>query len=637
MEKRGEITLFLAMILMSVFTLLCAVTESARTAGFRWYLRTAGDSAMDSLMAQYHRPLWQNYRILGLEEERAGQLQQELERFITPYLEAENWYTARFLGTQIRERILLTDQGGQVFEEEILNYMKYGLLRELWDEVGEGQAEELLTTLKEGTGVNRTSDLYELHARDAVRLEKALEALNDRLETQKQHWSRGLERLGEYDGSGFIFQAEQVIKSLNKVPGLTKQYEDRADRLQKKLTESRKQFEQEEGLGEESGAWLDQEIAAYESYTSEDGERRREIHSMTGRSEEAVRFAEEMIRQAEEVIRYIDDWEPDDEDDELDLDELWSPVRESWERFPLLSLNVAFGVRDKEKEGFLERLRDMAEGNLLKLVLPEGTKVSGKSTWTPEAPSFSPSEQLGQMGVRHLADRIIVGEYAVRYFPFFQKDRTEGLYEMEYILWGKGKDRDNLEASVRSLVGLRQGMNLLTILSSPSMVHEARTLGAAIAGGVGLLPFTEVMTFFVIAVWALGEALADVSCLCDGGKVPLKKTPQQWKLSLEALLGAGKEKRLPQLSGGDEGMDYRGYLRLMFFLNYDRDQVYRMMDMVQKNLAEDQKSFRLRQCAAYVDMEMTVCGKPLFFSGGRLKTHGEMTFQIRGTYLETPI
>ena len=67
MRHRGEVTVFLTMILVSIMTLLLVVVESARETGARLYLRMAADSSMDSVMAQYHRGLWENYRILGLE------------------------------------------------------------------------------------------------------------------------------------------------------------------------------------------------------------------------------------------------------------------------------------------------------------------------------------------------------------------------------------------------------------------------------------------------------------------------------------------------------------------------------------------------------------------------------------------
>lgn len=45
MCRKGEITVFLAMILFSVCALLCVIVESARTAGARCYLRMAVNSS----------------------------------------------------------------------------------------------------------------------------------------------------------------------------------------------------------------------------------------------------------------------------------------------------------------------------------------------------------------------------------------------------------------------------------------------------------------------------------------------------------------------------------------------------------------------------------------------------------------
>ena len=69
---RDRITIFLSMILLCVFGLICSLLESARMAGERCYLEMAAYSALDSVMSQYHLPLWEEYRVLGVEyiEER---------------------------------------------------------------------------------------------------------------------------------------------------------------------------------------------------------------------------------------------------------------------------------------------------------------------------------------------------------------------------------------------------------------------------------------------------------------------------------------------------------------------------------------------------------------------------------------
>ena len=165
MCRKGEITVFLAMILFSVCSLLCVVVESARTAGARCYLRMAVDSSADSLMAQYHRELWDKYRILGLEYDKAETLEKELREFMRPYMEAGNWYPMKADQIRITDMTGLTQGDGRYFEQEILDYMKYGLLDVDWDELDEAGAIELSGAWKEGNSVNRVSELYSAHSR----------------------------------------------------------------------------------------------------------------------------------------------------------------------------------------------------------------------------------------------------------------------------------------------------------------------------------------------------------------------------------------------------------------------------------------------------------------------------------------
>ena len=138
-------------------------------------------------------------------------------------------------------------------------------------------------------------------------------------------------------------------QSLQAVPALVEAYEKQADRLERALSESRENFETEEDLEGNSRQLLNEQIRSYETYISQDGERRGQIRSLTERSRENISFMEGLIKEAEDVIRYIDDWEPSDEEDELDEEELWEPVIRHMTGYPVLALDVSFGVKDKEK------------------------------------------------------------------------------------------------------------------------------------------------------------------------------------------------------------------------------------------------------------------------------------------------
>lgn len=639
MEKPGEISVFLAMILLSICTFLCGLAESARTAGARCYLRIASDSAMDSLMAQYHRQLWKDYRILGLEHRDGHQLETEFTGFLQPYLKASNWYPMEVLNTEIRDRTLLTQGNGRYMEQAILDYMEYGLIGTVWDSMDEGGANELLASLKEAGGVNQISGLYEGHGREAVKLEKALEAVSASLERQKELWQEAGEQLEELDGRGFVRKAEKLIRSLEDVPGLVSAYERQADRLSRSLEESRVKFMSQEELSDGVRAGLEEEISQYESYAARDGERRQEVTGLREKSGGNAAFVRASIEEAEAVMEYIDNWEPDDEEDELDEEELWSPVARQWRSYPHLTLGIPHGVADREKEGFLEQVRSMAGRGLLELVLPEGVTVSGRTWKLEEAPSSDASassdlseSSVGQQegengfagGVKNLLHRLMVGEYAVRYMQIFEKDRAEeGRYELEYVLEGYKRERDNLSGTAARLLALREGLNLVHILSDSGKRQEARALAAVIAGGSGFAPLIPVLSFFIMCIWALGEALTDVKCLLAGGNVPLIKTAGDWRMSLEGLLEAGQARTLSGGNGQEpdgKGLDYRGYMRIMFFMGYGKDYLYRMMDVIQVNIRESQPGFLLNRCGYSVDLETRVRGKHVFFSLGLWKS-----------------
>lgn len=650
MRRRGEITVFLALTLLCVWALMCGLVESARTAGARCYLRQAVDSSMDSLLSQYHRQLWGKYHILGLEFGDKQGLEQELCGFLSAYLEAINWYPLEAEEIQTAGMETLADRDGAFLEQQILDYMKYGLLNVEWEEIGADEAVSLARAVGEAGAVHQVADRYKAHAKEAVQLEKALEKLDKALSSQEEAWRKGTACLAEYDGDGFVDEVGRVEAELRKVPDLVKAYEARADRLDEKLKESRREFETEkEHMSEAVLSGIEAEIRQYETYTSQDGARRRQVAALSEQAVKNLDYTGQAAREAVQVQEYIDSWEPDeDEDEELDEAALWKPVREFWAVYPVLDLNVEFGIADPEKQSFLERVLELAAGDLLALLLPEGTEVSDRMPDLTFAPSgqYLSGGEAGSAQPDVLLKHLVIGEYALRFFDYYgrEPDRENCCaYEVEYLLFGHAADRKNLEAAAARLLAVREGINLAYILSDAQKREEARTLALAITGGTGLLPLTGVVMFFVMGIWALGEAILDVRTLFGGGRVPFLKTRESWKLSLEGLLEAGKGGNFtgsgPEPVDEKNGMDYRGYMRLLLFLSPKTEVNYRMLDMIQANLRAKQPDFRIDHCAHAVEMKVRVCGKHLFLGVGVWKAQSQnrmgsynMKMSVSGSY-----
>lgn len=111
----GQITVFFSLIMMCMFAFFCVILESARTAGARLYLQTAASSAMDSVFSQYHRKLWDTYRVLFAEYDTPEDITDAFGGFILPYLEMENWYPIQYTGAQTGEIIRAIGRTGGLF------------------------------------------------------------------------------------------------------------------------------------------------------------------------------------------------------------------------------------------------------------------------------------------------------------------------------------------------------------------------------------------------------------------------------------------------------------------------------------------------------------------------------------------
>ena len=629
---KGQVTIFVSMVMLCVFALIFCLVESARTAGTRWYLQTAVSSAMDSVFSQYHRQLWDSYRLLFAEYEEKKELEADFSGFLQPYLRVENWYPMELEAMEAEEWLTALDDSGAYLEEEILDYMKYGI----WDmDFDADTINGMWDNAKEAGAVKNVAEVYREHAKDALKLEKALEAVSECLKRQESKKQDGLSRLYSYDGPGFRRQAEELLKELKRMPGLVDKYQKQADKLEKELEKSRIVFNREkEDCSSQTDLQLEEEIRQFESYVAQDGERRKEIESLEDKSYRQAELVESVIEEAKEVERIIDQWESDDEDDEgPDLAALWSPVIRHFYSLKIDSLSFSHGVKDKKKEGWLNQVERLYRSGMLELVLPDGAELSEGSLQTPELPSESGRMVKGTRGIS-LTDHLLVNEYCGRFFRYFPGDsgkmaaETEkeadvresgsegGLsYEIEYLIGGKDLDEQNLVCVVNRLLAIREGLNLMHIMSDGRKRQEAQSLAMAITGAAGLSPLVLLTTFFVMSVWALGESLMDIKGLLAGKRVMIFKSAQDWTLKLEELLTIGREGQV-RAGGGERGLSYLSWLKVLLLMDEIVCQEYRMMDMIQMNICRKQSSFRMRRGVYQAQVRCSLAGKHVFFSLG---------------------
>ncbi len=627
MKWKGQISVFLSLILICVCGLLCGLLESARTAGARCYLQMAAHSAMDSLFSQYHRGLWEQYRIFGLEHLEEEDVAEEFSAFLKPYLEQENWYPFEQEDCYVTARQVLTDDQGGYLEKEIMEYMKYGIWTKEWTGDSAGEALKALTEAGQVSDLTRS---MEIQTKEAWKLEKTLEDLGKCLNEQRSLKEQAAGALDREDGNGFCREGDRLIRELEKIPGLVKKYEKQADAFGKELEEIERSYgEKAPDLSDAMQDALKKELAEYGSYTDKDGERRRQIAGLPDLAEERIQLVEEVQQEAKEVEQYIADWEPEDEDDELDTAALWAPVQAHFAGYQALTIPFEAGIKDKEKEGLLKKLREMAEQGFLSLLIPDGMEVSGGTL----SPDSYPSHRIAfeERGL-DILEKAMTAEYCQVFFNHFcDTGGKETSYELEYLLFGQDTDRENLTQTLEMLLAVREGMNLIHILEDSEKREQARSLAASIVGATGVLPLVTITAFLIMGVWAFGEAVADIRTLLSGGRVPLLKSRDDWCLSLEGLLDFAAGGSLEGTRSQEAGLDYEQYLTIFLFPVPGTLLLYRMMDVMEMNLSREQAGFLLSDLAYRVDIRTELCGKHVYFSLGLWKSltgAGDVTYPL---------
>ena len=630
MKRRAdaEITIFLALSLAIILALLLSVLESARTQAARLYFTSAANASIDSLFSQYHKDLWGSYRLLGLEHYASRQIQDEAGSFLAPYLEADNWFPMERGDVEILQMQLLTEENGRVFEEEVLDYMRYGIAVEVWDLV---TAQEYMKGLREGEGSAEISGLYRDHAAEAARLENDLQEISGLLAKQEELFRRAEECLEDPDGESFVRTAREVIRILQDLPELTAVYGSHAETLEAGLAVSGKKMEEalERGaISPETAARMREEIREYGSYIAGNGERRREIDAYPGRAEADIRLLEDLIAEAEEIQEYIDEWEPDDDEDAEDGEDgpdeeaLWAPVRRRLCRYDLITMGCSCGMRDAAAEQKLEDLGTFLKTNILRLVLPEGVKLnSGRRTYG-DAPSSSWYTGEDTCS-RDLTDRIFITEYMVRMTDHLERradggggSPDDGSLETEYILAGKGSDADNLIETVERLTAVRTGLNLAYLYTDSAKRAQARALALEITGALSLTPLAAVMMFFIMSIWALAQAVCDVRNLLAGKRVPFMHDQESFTVTREVLLAMADGSRTEPDTTEGRGIGYADYLRIFLLAGLDSETEFRCMDVIQADLRKKQDDFRLDRMIRSLELRMEVHAAHVFTAVG---------------------
>ncbi len=156
-ESNASITVFLSLVLLLILSFLFTLTEGARISTAKVEAERALSTAMDSVLAEYYGPLWEEYHIFGFYAGKGGESDRKvlMEGKLTDYMSYtfepdkninlmekpvnKELFHPSLKSVKITEETMLMDYNGKLLINEAVEYMKYR-------EIGNG-VEQLLSKL----------------------------------------------------------------------------------------------------------------------------------------------------------------------------------------------------------------------------------------------------------------------------------------------------------------------------------------------------------------------------------------------------------------------------------------------------------------------------------------------------------
>ena len=127
--KKGSITVFLALILSLLLSLVCTSIESVRMASARTQILNGMDIGLYSVFGQYDKKLLEEYDLFALDGSMGGgqiklaKVCDNLESYMKPVLK-QNSQNLKLKQSGLTGYRLLTDNNGEVFYQQIVQYMQ---------------------------------------------------------------------------------------------------------------------------------------------------------------------------------------------------------------------------------------------------------------------------------------------------------------------------------------------------------------------------------------------------------------------------------------------------------------------------------------------------------------------------------
>lgn len=282
-----------------------------------------------------------------------------------------------------------------------------------------------------------------------------------------------------------------------------------------------------------------------------------------------------------------------------------------------------------EQENPVDSINGSKPSLLLLYVYPHPEQLSAKSISLKGLPSHRKLPQNGwdsQKNSNGVLDPVLFGEYLLKKMPNALEQAEDKLpleYQLEYILCGKKSDVENLEGVANRLLLFRESMNFAYLLTDGEKEAEALALATALIGYLANPLLVEALKYALLIAWSFAESVIEVKELFAGKKVPFLPNYNTWKLSLSQI--TTYKDYVPSETKEENGLDYKGYLRLLLTIESKEKKKMRCMDMMESviKMKSGNQNFSIDNCFCAMNMQASYHIESMF-----------LNFPVKNAYLE---
>lgn len=618
---RGSSSILFCIILIVLMGLLGCMVDKARFYSMDAKAENSLYMAVDSTFAEYGSQLYKKYGIFSLwmqKEEIVGKVVEYESAYLSPQnkLPYSIFQLNKLCLDDIDLRTYsLVDGNGANFRKQVLEESKVVC------------AEEGVSFLLEQLGWKEKFDAMKRFMSDINDMKESLEQVSNQVmavqdafvqfkegcqhpkETFRQ-LMRGLaERKNEELSETLASLLEKMMgekdKILEKLNQITEEI-GRYDRLEQSILNTLESNKEDvlSGVEDESG---ELEEAFDDVVKSFQPQGNYGIDSVRGKISDLLSLGDMNFDTIKELL--VSEKEEERKQAELWLEQ-WT---KAYEDLCDGSVEVSYSANEEDTcpDDFIMAIRTFAEGGILDWICG-GQEISAAECPDEGRPSaVIQTQNADSIG---LEDRAWITLYGVHYFSHYRKkmDDSRVLYELEYLIGGKNSDRSNLEEISKRFLALRESANLLYLCFNAERRQEAYRM-AMMLPGIAAQPILAIAAqVIILGVWALAESIIDVRDLMCGGKVPMIKSNQSWKVSIERLPSFITDlERFPVTKSS--GLGYEQYLSFVLMMCNMTEVSGRMLDIIQWNIQKNvNNTFLIEDCVCKVEVKAWMRGKTLF-------------------------